>query len=500
MTNVMWNWGTFVFSVAVTFVQAPFVVRTLGNTSYGIWVLVAAMVGYLGLLDFGVRSAVTRYIAKLHAQREDRDASVLLSTALSIFGALGAIAIAVTAVIALVIVARLHLTRAEIHTARVLVALGGLTMASTLVSGAFGGVVIGLQRFDVSGQIEIVVTALRALAIYGVLKAGFGLTGLALTMLAASVIRMAVLAIVARRLYPELRVDRARWDRAWSQRIFAFSLYSTLITFSTTVILYTDSLVIGAFLPAAQITFFSIAASLTDYARTLVRGVSTTMTPRTSAMEGEGTDAMARMVVRVLRFATVLILPVAVTFLIRGASFIRLWMGADYGAPSGVLLRILTLSMVFYAASQVLGASLLGVSSHRVFVPLFVAEAAANVLLSIILVRRMGLPGVAWGTTIPSLVSSMLAFPLIARRVLAIPVWRYYREAWIRPCLGMVPFALASLAVERYWPGDNLAVYFAGVLLVLPLAFFGVWLVALDGAERQDLWARVRGLRRLSAW
>jgi O-antigen/teichoic acid export membrane protein len=360
-------------------------------------------------------------------------------------------------------------------------------------------VIIGLQRFDVSAQIEIVIGGLRAIAIYVALKASLGLIGLALTVLVASVVRMAILAIVARRLYPELRITRLSWDRTWSKRIFAFSLYSTLITFSTTVILYTDSLVISAFLPAAQITFFSIASSLTDYARTLVRGISTTMTPRTSAMENDGTEVMAGVVVRVLRMSTVLILPVAVTFLIRGPSFIGLWMGAEYAATSGIVLRILTVSMVFYAASQVLGSSLLGLSSHKRLVPMFLAEAATNLLLSIYLVRRIGLPGIAWGTTIPSVVSSLVLFPLIARRVLGIPVLRYYREAWVRPSLAMIPFVAGSIAVERYWPGDNLAVYFCGVLLVLPLAVLGAWLVALSGPEREQLAAQMRGLRRLPA-
>ena len=40
-------------------------VHHLGNTEYGMWTLLGSIVGYLGLLDFGVRGAVTWYVARL---------------------------------------------------------------------------------------------------------------------------------------------------------------------------------------------------------------------------------------------------------------------------------------------------------------------------------------------------------------------------------------------------------------------------------------------------
>lgn len=68
--SIVSNWVTFLFSAGVNFVVSPIVVRSLGETQYGAWSLLTSMVGYLGLLDLGVRSAVTRYIAKFYASGE----------------------------------------------------------------------------------------------------------------------------------------------------------------------------------------------------------------------------------------------------------------------------------------------------------------------------------------------------------------------------------------------------------------------------------------------
>lgn len=497
--SVLWNWGTFVFTVAITFVLSPFVVRHLGNTNYGIWVLLASLVGYLGLLDFGVRGAVTRYVARLHAEAADTEASRLTSTALTIFSLMGAVAVVVTVLLATTIIHRFHITPAETATARKVVILGGLSVAVTLIGGAFGGVMIGLQRFDLEGQLEVGIGVLRAAAIYFALTAGYGLLALAVIQVATSVMRTTANAWYAFRLYPELRMRWGAWDPAMFRQIFSFSVFSTILLFSSSVILYSDSVVIGAFLPVAAITFFAIAGNLTEYARSVTRGISTTLTPGVSAIEMEGHAAVTALILRATRLATVLILPISITFLLRGGRFIGLWMGAEYAEASGIVLRILTISLVFYAATQVLASSLLGLSLHRGLVPFSLGEAVMNLGLSVFLVRLIGLPGIAWGTTIPNLAMSLLVLPWYAHRKVGVPLGEYYRQSWLRPLAAMVPFAIGTALVARYWPGGSLVSYFAGVFAALPLAVVGGWFIAVNPDEREGLLGKVRSrLRRLT--
>src|SRR5437870_2424255 len=83
--NVLSNWGAFVFAALVSFFLSPFLVRSLGDARYGVWVLLVSIVGYLGLLDLGVRGAVTRYVARFHAAREHDSANRVASTALAVF-------------------------------------------------------------------------------------------------------------------------------------------------------------------------------------------------------------------------------------------------------------------------------------------------------------------------------------------------------------------------------------------------------------------------------
>src|SRR5207244_421661 len=57
-------------SIAVTLVMTPFLIRTLGRESYGLWVLVmsfSVLLGFLSLLDLGIQSSVVRFVAEHNA-------------------------------------------------------------------------------------------------------------------------------------------------------------------------------------------------------------------------------------------------------------------------------------------------------------------------------------------------------------------------------------------------------------------------------------------------
>ena len=72
VVNVLANWAAFVLGTAITFFLSPFVVHHLGDARYGVWAVTGSIVGYLGLLDLGVRVGVTRFVARYAATRDQQ--------------------------------------------------------------------------------------------------------------------------------------------------------------------------------------------------------------------------------------------------------------------------------------------------------------------------------------------------------------------------------------------------------------------------------------------
>jgi O-antigen/teichoic acid export membrane protein len=492
--NAILNATAFLITAVVGFFLSPYLVAHLGATQYGVWSLITGMVGYLGLLDLGIRQAVSRYTARHHATGAHGESSLIVSAALRLFGCFGIVAILLSCVLAWFAPLFFNIPAALANEARVLIVLCGCSIAVALIGGVFGGIVTGLERFDVQCGLDILITAVRAVAIVVALYLGYGLVVLACIQLSASVLECIVYAGAARTLYRQLRIRL--WDvlgpHIWTVLSFGSSL--SLLYLVSKIIYYSDSVVIGAFLPIEQVTFFVIAGSLCVYARELPRSLSTLMTPRVSALTSVGSGHVGDLILSVAQTATLVSAAIAITFILRGKSFISLWMGPAYGPLSGEVLQILAVVVWLEASRSVTIYSLTGMAKQHMIIPGVVVEAIVNLALSVVLVQRLGIVGVALGTLIPNVLVSLGYFPQRLSSATGASVGLIYRRELVLPTLACVPFGLATALTERLFPAGNLAAFFFQVLLALPLVPLAAWFVCLSGPQKEQARSAMRML------
>ena len=169
--NVLSNWGGYAFSILLGFFISPFVIHHLGDSLYGVWVLIMSLTGYLGLLDAGVRGAVTRYVAKFHAESHHEDTNRTASSALVIFSAAGLLSILISFGLAFGAIDHFKIPSQFHSAARIVLCLAGFTVAASFLGGVFGGILVALHRFDINNLIQVTGSAFRSLAIVLVLLA-----------------------------------------------------------------------------------------------------------------------------------------------------------------------------------------------------------------------------------------------------------------------------------------------------------------------------------------
>src|ERR1700720_470841 len=136
--NVLSNWLALVITTVVGFFLSPFVVHHLGNLTYGVWVIIMSLVSYMNLLDLGLRGAVTRFVSKGTAQKNDRESSEAVSGALWIRLWIS-IAIILTGVIVSFGFNHIFGIPVELRqVARIAVMITAVTVAMNLWCGVFG--------------------------------------------------------------------------------------------------------------------------------------------------------------------------------------------------------------------------------------------------------------------------------------------------------------------------------------------------------------------------
>src|ERR1700692_3753983 len=160
--NVGMNWIAMAVSMVVPFFLTPFVIRSLGVTAYGIWILAVSTVSYLNVLDLGLRSAIIRFVSKAEAQGKPEDATSTIGAALWVRLLISSGVAILSIILALAFPHLFKVPPDMQRAAQITVLMCALGVAITLVSGVFGAVLAATHRFDVLSSISAVQTLARA--------------------------------------------------------------------------------------------------------------------------------------------------------------------------------------------------------------------------------------------------------------------------------------------------------------------------------------------------
>jgi O-antigen/teichoic acid export membrane protein/glycosyltransferase involved in cell wall biosynthesis len=446
LTNVAANWLGFAVQVVVAFFMSPILVHGLGTSRYGIWSLVESVLAYLMLFDLGVAAAVVRYVARFEATQDLDSLNRVFSTSLAIFAAAGVVAMMAALALAGSFTALVKIPAEFVDEGRLMLVLLGFNLAIGLPLNVFPCLLDGLGRFPAKTTIRTILLVVRSILFLVVLGRKGGLVPLAWAITGCNVVEHLALAAAAWWYLPGLRFSLSLIDKATFQTIRSYSLQALLVMVAGRVSFQTDAIVIGAFLAPDYITYFAVAGRLVEYAKNALRAATTVLTPAVSAMEAKGDNESIRLVlINSTRYVLWFILPIQAGLHLLGKPFLALWMGPDYVGWSFPTLAILALPLSLLISQSVSGRVLYGLGQLRWFTIVMIGEAFTNLLLSLMLVNSLGIEGVAWGTTIPSLVVNLMVAVHVCR-LLGVRFGEYIRRSFLAPLAGA-----GLLAAGWFW-------------------------------------------------
>lgn len=468
--NVVMNWTATAINMVVPFFLTPFVVHHLGEVGYGVWIIAVSTVSYLNLLDMGLRSAVIRFVSKAQARGEMQDASKAIHAALWFRLLIAGGIVVLSFILAAAVPHLFKIPHDLVHAGQMTVLLCSLGVGVSLVGGVFGAVLAALNRYDVLSFVTMVQTLFRAGGVLLILISGRGLIALAMWELIVLTLVAITITLLAFRLFPHSRVRPGKPDMTVLRMIWSYSFTTFVFMIAVQIIANTDNLVVGSFVSVGMVTFYAIGGSLITYACQVSAGLSTTFTPLASSLEASGRiDDLRKMLIRGTQATLALALPIAAGLFFRGGTFIRLWMGPQYQRISETVVRVLILSMFFAISDATAGSIMMAIEKHKPVARWAVYEAILNLGLSIVLVKTIGVYGVAWGTSISMTFTHLCFYPRYVKKVLDVSPTTYIWQGWSKITLCAVPFALACYLTDRYWHPAHIPTFFLQILAILPI-------------------------------
>ncbi len=456
LKNVGSSWSSLAINVLVGIFLSPFILHHLGDSAFGIWVLIFSVTGYYGLFDLGIRSSIIRYVSKYTATEERDKLTRFVNTSLFTYTGIGVVSMALTTVLSSFLEGMFRIPPGMHTQARILLLMVGAAVSLGFPLGVFGGMLEGLQRFYILNWTSIGSTLARAALIVYFLHRGYGLLTVALITVGLPILSSILRGIIVFRLSP-VPLGLQYIDRESFRHMANYGGTTFLVLVAARLRFRTDELVLGTMMSAVAVTYFNIGARIVDYAQDFVSNLAQLFVPMASQSEATGNlERVRKIYIAGNRVCAFLIFPVTAILLILGKHIIRIWMGARYVPHSYPVLVVMILGFALMLMQAASTRVLFGLGKHRTLGWITVIEGLANLALSIALVPSLGIVGDALGTSIPLAFTYLVFMPRHLKKQIGVPVGRFVREAYTLPFLLTIPFVVVLLLVNRVFVPRNL--------------------------------------------
>jgi O-antigen/teichoic acid export membrane protein len=494
--NALWNWSGMAVGILGSFIIAPILIRQLGASAYGIWILIGSLTGYFGMLDLGLRGSVGRNMAFYRAKGDQDKANAILSTALAMLSVSAVLALLATAAMLFFFFELFTVPADQVGEVRLALLIAGINLACMLSLNVFDAVLWSLERFDIVNGIDIPINILRVFLTALLINQENGLIVLAAITLGSNVLATLSKAFISFWVDPALHV-RLGFVRVETARIlFSFGLWSSLLSVARTLTTQASPLIIGARLGVELVTPYNVGSRLVSYAHALMMVGTGVLTPAATALHAkEDHEQQQQLMVQGGKFCTVLSCFFVALFVFLGKPFITLWIGPEL-ASAALLLAILAVGESL-ALSQYISASIiLGMGRPRLLALITITEGILIVLAASSVADRYGLLGICIVTSAAGFLCRGLIQLICVCREIRLSLQLYCLQALLPPlCVAVVPVAAFGL-MSFLRPPDNwgeLIAYAGAFTLVygsLCTYFFGYWnlLVGKHHPESNSSW------------
>jgi O-antigen/teichoic acid export membrane protein len=472
-------------NIAIGVFLMPYTVRHLGTSEYGLWMLVASMTAYFNLFDLGYGNGLVRHVADADARGNVTLVNQILSTFVVVYVGLGVLVAAAAAAMIVWVPHFPNLLPSQVPLARFILAVIGVRIALGFPMTVFGAVTTARQRFALNNFVATISTVVNAAVQFTLLAHGYHVRAVVAGSVTVDLLTYAGYAWTARRAFPALRLRLSAFTTSLVRDVTAFSLYVFVISIAVQIGFNLNNIVVGAALGTSAVAVYAVTLRLAEAQRNLSNQFNTLMFP-VVVRYGANNDpeALRRMLIEGTRLSLTLVCGLTVCLIGFARPLITRWMGPGFDGAVAPLY-VLALAGIVLIGQAPLGNVLLGTGRHRLVAFTSLAEAIANFVLSMILVRRFGLLGVAFGTAIPVFIANVFVLAPAVCRKLDLRLADFGRTVALAPVVGAAAASLALWIVRAAWPPQTLtAIIFEGSIVgIVYLA--ALWIFGLDRLLRE---------------
>jgi O-antigen/teichoic acid export membrane protein len=386
----------------VSIIYTPIMLRLLGQSEYGLYNLVASIVAYLGVLNFGFGSAYIRYYSryKVHGDREK--IAALNGMFLIIFSFIGCIAIIAGTVLTLntEFIFGTQLTFAELSRAKILMQILVINLGISFPNIVMSSYISANEKFVIQNLIQMIMTIANPFIVLPILLMGYGSVGIVVVTTTLNLVAQGINAIYCLKKL-EMSFSFRNFDIKLLKEMTVFSSYIFINLLVDQVNTNVDKFVLGRLQGTISVAIYGLAAQLNSYYLSLSTAISNVFIPRVHSLIANScsNQVLSDLFTRIGRIQFIMLSMISTGLVFFGKPFINLWAGNNYNDAYPIALLLIipaTIALIQNIGIEIQRAKNL----HKFRSWVYFIIALGNIGISIPLAKLYGGVGAALGTSI----------------------------------------------------------------------------------------------------
>ncbi|MDD5436301.1 MAG: oligosaccharide flippase family protein, partial [Candidatus Omnitrophica bacterium] len=309
-------------AVIVSFFIFPFIVRHVGKEVYGVYLMAMTITGYFGILDFGVMSALTKYVSEYNGKKDLNMVNKIVAASFTFYALIGVVISVLLFICAQHFSNFFKINISDVKVMKELLMVAGASALLVWPLSTFRGTVQGLNLWNVDAVVNIVVQVLNAAAAFILLSSGYGIVQLFIVSQLTMILGSVFLYYISEKNL-SMKIKFPYLDAGTFKTIFSFSVFMFISSVIAIFIFQVHNIIIGYFISMSAITVYAVAYNIQGY----FRAINSTLgaPPSTMAPEMEGRrdyEGQRNLLFKGTKYMSAVFIPVVLTMFFFAEPFI----------------------------------------------------------------------------------------------------------------------------------------------------------------------------------
>ncbi len=472
----------------------PYIIRRLGESEYGLYQLIGAFVGYLSILDMGMSSAVTKYVAKYINKKDKKRESNFLFYMLIYYTLISVIVIIVGTIMYINIgnVFSNSLTRAEIEKAKKMFILLVINLIVTLYGGIFRGVMNAYKCFLETKGAEFLRVIVRVILIFGILGMGSDSIGLVMVDTLLNILFGCYrIWYCQKKIHTNFTYDKVDVNELKEVLFFSFFVFLNLLF--DQINWKVDHTILGIKLNTVAVAVYSVGMNYSNYFMNFSIAVKSLFLPKVMQLESEEADGKryTDFMVKTGRMQGYLLLYLYIAFFVLGRYFIEIIMKKDYG--DAWIAALLVMSGMLVPLLQNAGHPILQAKNkHHIYVMVCLCVSVVNSVLTWFSVDKYGIIGAAFMTMGSFFVGQGVFLTWYYQKKVGIDMKCFFKNIFYANVIPALGPGIILAVIVRFWEPTEWSIFIVQGVLYTLMYWGSVYFMGMNSWEKDFLFGAVK--------